>query len=130
MPVIRSCNERAISLVFSKAFAIIIHAAIFACSPTVCMTQEAAYEVGEYFPMIRVKQILSNNDQSENQQFDKKYIILDFWSTTCASCVKKMPQLKNFQEKYSTSLKIVLVTSDSRKHVDSFLNKNPFFERA
>jgi thiol-disulfide isomerase/thioredoxin len=50
-----------------------------------------------------------------------KYIILDFWHTTCSSCIRAFPAMQQWQKKYSKQLKIILVGSQAEDPVRKFL---------
>lgn len=41
-----------------------------------------------------------------------KYVILDFWATWCYYCVKGMPHMKEFRDKYADKLQIVSISND------------------
>lgn len=59
---------------------------------------------------------------------DKKLIILDFWATWCAPCIKSFPKLDSIQREYRDDIQILLVNSlrstrDQKEKID-FLLKN------
>ena len=37
-----------------------------------------------------------------------RYVILDFWSTSCLPCIEDFPKLENFQKRFGDSLQILL----------------------
>jgi thiol-disulfide isomerase/thioredoxin len=37
-----------------------------------------------------------------------RYVILDFWSTSCLPCIAEFPKLENFQKRFGDSLQILL----------------------
>jgi thiol-disulfide isomerase/thioredoxin len=41
-----------------------------------------------------------------------KYVIIDFWGTWCYYCVKGMPHMKEFRDKYADKLQIVSIAND------------------
>jgi peroxiredoxin len=57
--------------------------------------------------------------------FKGKVVVLDFWATNCAPCVKWVPQLAKFYERYrDRGLEIVGLTSDEKsdqKLVEDFI---------
>jgi len=55
--------------------------------------------------------------------FKGKALILDFWGTWCAPCVKAFPKLDSLQKKYSGKLYILPVTQEDKKYVASFMKK-------
>ena len=44
-----------------------------------------------------------------------KYVLIDFWGIWCGPCVKEMPKVKEFQEKYKEKLVVVGINSGDRK---------------
>lgn len=59
--------------------------------------------------------------------FDGKLVILDFWFTTCGSCLDKFPEETAIQKKYKKQLQIIPVTYEPKPIVEKFLqnwNKN------
>jgi peroxiredoxin len=59
--------------------------------------------------------------------FKGKVVVLDFWQTNCAPCVKWVPQLAKLSERYrDRGLEIVGLTSDEKsdqKLVEDFIKK-------
>lgn len=44
--------------------------------------------------------------------FKKKLVILDFWSTSCLSCIDAWPKLLKLQEQFNDKIQIILVNTD------------------
>lgn len=53
-----------------------------------------------------------------------KLIILDFWSTTCTSCVAAFPEMDSLQKQFGDKIQIVLVTKQTQKTIDQFFIKH------
>ena len=61
-----------------------------------------------------------------------KYILLDFWSSSCAPCIRAFPEMKEVYEKYGDKLAIISLSSDtntrwhkaSEKHEITWSNWN------
>lgn len=43
---------------------------------------------------------------------DRRLIVMDFWSTTCMPCLRKVPELIDFQSRYSNYVEVVGVVCD------------------
>lgn len=55
-----------------------------------------------------------------------KLVIIDFWGTTCASCIAALPRIDSLQKKYKDKLQIVTVTNyDTREKVTKTLQRYP-----
>ena len=44
---------------------------------------------------------------------DRRLIVLDFWTTTCPPCLRKIPELIDLQSRYSTYMDVVGVACDN-----------------
>jgi thiol-disulfide isomerase/thioredoxin len=66
---------------------------------------------------------------------DRRLVVLDFWTTTCMPCLRKIPELVDLQHRYSSYVEIAAVACDDlpfaqrRKAVDGirdyYLRKSP-----
>lgn len=69
-----------------------------------------------------------NNNKVSLSQFKGKTIILDFWSTSCAPCIKKFPELEKIYLKYLHDTSVVVysvylpLAGDNQKQINSFGN--------
>lgn len=41
------------------------------------------------------------------EQFRGKYVVLDFWGTWCGWCIKGLPEMKEYYEKYKSQMEII-----------------------
>ncbi|MBB1645587.1 TlpA disulfide reductase family protein [Sphingobacterium sp. UME9] len=55
-------------------------------------------------------------------QFRGKPLILDFWSTSCASCISKFPKLHVLQSKFQRDLNVLLVNSEDNDQIHRMRN--------
>jgi len=65
----------------------------------------------------------------KSSELKGKNIVLNFWSTSCAPCIKEIPELNKLVEKMSDKdIVFIAVTFQSEKEyiLNSFLPKNPF----
>ena len=59
-------------------------------------------------------------------QWQHKLLVINFWATWCAPCLKEMPILAKLQAKYGPQgLQIVGIAVDSRSNVANFSQKSP-----
>jgi len=62
-----------------------------------------------------------------NHQNDTTYVI-NFWATWCSPCVAELPYFEYMNKTYKDKkVKVVLISLDSKKHIDSKLR--PFIQR-
>ncbi|WP_185210786.1 TlpA family protein disulfide reductase [Sphingobacterium mizutaii] len=50
-----------------------------------------------------------------------KLIILDFWATWCAPCIKAFPELQKLSQEFTDELQIILVTNEGKGKINDFL---------
>lgn len=87
--------------------------------------QKVELAVGEMFPDFATKFVhkgqLFSLDQTKG-----KYTLIDFWGSWCIPCVKEMPKLKAYDEKYRGKLQIVGIANDKYQNWKAFLDKNEY----
>ena len=79
---------------------------------------------GSVAPDFAVKDIDGKNLQLSN--FRGKYVLLDFWHTSCGPCVKDTPRLKALSEKFDRdNFEIIGVSADTRRYkVKNYVGKS------
>jgi peroxiredoxin len=78
-----------------------------------------APEIGKLAPNFKTTDFQGKNIELSN--FIGKHVLLVFWATWCAPCVKEIPEIKAIRNKYKPSdLAIIYVSDDSDKN--RFLN--------
>ena len=56
-----------------------------------------------------------------------KYVLIDFWGIWCGPCVKEMPKIKTYQQKYAEDLVVLGINQgDSQKRIKDFVAKNEY----
>ena len=78
--------------------------------------------IGDRVPDISPGAII-NYTQSAAQLSDFKndLVILDFWSTWCAPCIKALPEFQELQSIFGNRLQFVLATSQEAEKIQKFL---------
>lgn len=65
---------------------------------------------------------LSSND------FKDQFIVINWWATGCAPCIKEIPGLNEIVEKYlnNKNFRFIAITDDTKKRITSFLKRKDF----
>lgn len=85
------------------------------------------YKVGEIIPTFNYTDIHGNELSSESLR--GKAIVLNFWSTSCAPCIKEIPELNKLTEKYDAeNVKFIApaVLTDREMLINQFLPQKTF----
>lgn len=86
-------------------------------------TTPTANQVGMMAPNISGVNIL-NEIKISLDKYKGKYVFLDFWSTTCAPCIKEFPKIKEVYDKFSQKDIEIIGIVDIRGEIDikKFIN--------
>ncbi len=80
---------------------------------------------GQVVPDLEFRGMFNYKDSTARlSDFRGKLVLLDFWATSCGSCLLSMPKLEKLQEQFKDSLQILAVTSQSTGAVARFRQKN------
>lgn len=72
-------------------------------------------------------QDITTNEQYQITDFRDKVVLLNFWATWCAPCLKELPDLNQLQEDYKDQGLIVLAISDEdQNRLAAYALKHPF----
>lgn len=61
---------------------------------------------------------MNGNEIVLSEILGKKPIVIDFWATWCPPCVKSMPYLEEFFQKYSEQVVVLCITSEPLESLD------------
>jgi thiol-disulfide isomerase/thioredoxin len=80
---------------------------------------------GEKAPAIQAQ---LNTGEQISLNLPKKPIIVNFWATSCPSCVAKMPDLAKLKEEFGDRFEILAISMDydPKNQVDAFVRANPY----
>ena len=80
-------------------------------------------QVGQHLPGFRLPDLRDSTRYLTNSSFEGKFLLLDFWATWCAPCVKEIPGIHRAYEKYhGKGLEILSVSLDNKMaDLQSFL---------
>ena len=53
---------------------------------------------------------------------DRKYVVLDFWGTTCPPCLMELPLLQEFYEEHGDQIEIIPVSCEPRQSANRVAN--------
>lgn len=75
--------------------------------------------------------LLADDSKKNISDYKGKVVLLNYWATWCAPCIKEMPELNRLQSKYQDQGLIVIALSDEDKErLIKFANKKPFIATA
>lgn len=83
--------------------------------------------IGDSLPTTVINNTINNNNITiRTSDYKNKLLILDFWSTSCISCLEALPLFDKLQRKFDKKVKILAVTQEKYKDVNSFWKKNGY----
>ncbi|MEJ7780659.1 MAG: redoxin family protein [Daejeonella sp.] len=78
--------------------------------PSTIKAQVTALKIGGKVPDVTISNIHNyKSSTAKLSDFKGKVLILDFWATWCAACLKKFPLLDSLQAEYKEKLQVLLV---------------------
>ncbi|WP_303316248.1 TlpA disulfide reductase family protein [Flavivirga abyssicola] len=82
----------------------------------------------EGFPVPSIKTTATLDGSEFNiNSLRGKYVLIDFWGIWCGPCVKEMPEVKAFKEKYKDKLVVLGVNSgDTKENVQKFIDEHNY----
>jgi thiol-disulfide isomerase/thioredoxin len=49
-----------------------------------------------------------------------KFILIDFWATWCGPCIRAIPELNTFHEKFKEDLVVIGISDESKEKINNF----------
>ncbi|HET6994908.1 MAG TPA: TlpA disulfide reductase family protein [Chitinophagaceae bacterium] len=105
----------------------IFYALMFSLSLNAATSQTLkGLKIGDTLPPVMVTYLDGKETrQAEVSSFYKsKFLVLDFWATWCAACLRAMPEADSIINQFGGRIKFLPVTYEDRKTVREFASKN------
>jgi uncharacterized protein (TIGR03435 family) len=81
---------------------------------------------GQPVPDFRVGTLLNAPTKTTTLTAQRgKLVLLEFWATWCAPCLKAMPHLAALQKRHAHQLQVITVTDESPKRISLYLTARP-----
>ena len=86
--------------------------------------------IGQKVPDIAFDDVINyTTNKSTLFTFKRKLTILDFWSSTCSSCIGLFPHMQELQNEFKDQLQIVLVNTHTKRTKDDAIKAKKILER-
>ncbi|HMR83921.1 MAG TPA: TlpA disulfide reductase family protein [Niabella sp.] len=124
---VKCLKPRAGKSAFKKVLFIQTAFAVFLCM--YANAQQATIKplkINDRLPDIEITNILNYNTPTatiSSLQRHNKLLLLDFWFTSCAPCIKQIPKLDSLQQLFKDRLQILMVTFEPDSLVKKFVSK-------
>lgn len=84
-----------------------------------------ALSVGDKVPDIVIENIINyRNYTAKISEFKGKLIVIDFWGTTCSSCIAALPKIDSLQKVFKDQMQVFTVTNyDTKEKVIETLKR-------
>ncbi|UIR57389.1 redoxin domain-containing protein [Sphingobacterium sp. SRCM116780] len=87
----------------------------------------AELHIGDQVPDILIDKIINNDKRSiRTSDYKDKLLVLDFWDTTCATCIESMPKVDSLQRVFGDRIKLLSVTYQPEEMISKFFKTNRF----
>lgn len=83
----------------------------------------AGVQVGEKAPRLNLERLLQSGDSgaAEWDRLKGKVVVLEFWATWCAPCVKALAHINELAEAFDDSVQFISITDETEPVVRQFL---------
>jgi len=89
---------------------------------------QSGYVVNDQTDNFPIRAILNHSSPSSTFiEWNDRLLVIDFFGTWCAPCVKALPKLIALQQKYKQEIRILLVSEESREKLERFISKQTSF---
>lgn len=85
--------------------------------------------IGSELPKLPIMDVLNyKSGKVDLNGIKDRVVILDFWDTSCVSCIELMPDVKKVQEQMGDKVNIFTVTAQSKQTIQKFFKNNDFLK--
>jgi thiol-disulfide isomerase/thioredoxin len=87
---------------------------------------ERLLEENKPLPELNLRSLADKNISSTD--FIGKYLVINWWATTCAPCRKEIPGLNKLIDKFGSNSNVIFlaIAFDEKNNVENYLNTNEF----
>jgi thiol-disulfide isomerase/thioredoxin len=87
-----------------------------------------AYKTNDFVKDIVAKKIINYSTTSSSlKNLKGKITILDFFGTWCVPCIKALPELKTYKNKFKDDVNVVLISTEAETKLNTFIStRKPF----
>jgi len=94
------------------------------CIASFSQTKIMHLTVDEKIPDLKLSNFFNEPEKKlKLSELNVKLVILDFWNTSCSSCILAMPKMDSLQKKYRDKIQIILVTRNTQNEVNKLFSK-------
>ena len=68
---------------------------------------------------------IATNEIEVLEKYNEKTVLLNFWGTFCAPCIKEFPDLKRLESEFSEELVVIAVSNEDPEKIKRFISKVP-----
>lgn len=102
----------------------------FLCCNNLLKAQDLNHElgIGDSLPDVAIKGVIGHIDEKRTVDFKNKLLIIDFWATSCISCVLALPKMEKLQKQFNGKILILPITNEKTEYIKNFLNSNRYIK--
>lgn len=121
MKVIKCCPAKPIQLLFLAV--VLIPAQLYA---------QSRLKINDRLPELQLRDQLGvvSNPVTTTLLYQKGMLILNFWATWCAPCIKEMQLMAELQKKHKDRFQVICISHEKQNTVKAFLEKNPLLSNS
>lgn len=87
---------------------------------------EQPLRIDAQFPEMNLESI--SGEQIPANYFENKFVVINWWASWCAPCIKEIPGLNQIVDKYRNNDNVIFIaiTDDPKSRINDFLKNNDF----